>query len=115
MKIDLIRDKIDIEDEGEVRSVNSLPGRQLALTAQLHKEVNAIAKDGVNVEAYGDLYDLMLEMMRINEVEISKMEECRLERLEQLGGFRKGLIWIRDVPVRSVDIPGYPEGTLTSS
>lgn len=112
MKIDLIRDKTGVPTEGEVLPVNSLPGRQLAVIAQLHQEIGALSKDGTNLEAYADLIELLMELMRVNEVDWGDAVDRRVEKLERLGGFRKGLIWTRDVPVPSVDIPGYPRSDL---
>ncbi len=114
MKIDLIRDKVEVA-EGEVRPVNSLPGRQLALIAQLHQELGALAQDGAKKAVYANLLELMREMMRINEVDWQMVEEERIERLVWLGGFRRGLIWTREIPERPVESPGYPEDPLTVS
>ncbi len=101
MRVKMIRDKLE-PTVGAVRPVNSLPGRQLALIAKLHEEVEGIAKDATDPAEYAELLEAMMELMRINKVPWGKVEQAFRERRADQGGLRKGQIWVLDEVVREV-------------
>ncbi len=99
MKVKLIRDKLPPRDGAEVRPVNSIPGKQLALIAKLHEETEEIADDATNPEEYADLFTAMLELARINGVDFDSIEAAFHKKYKEKGGFRKGMIMVRDMPI----------------
>lgn len=94
MRAKLIRDDMVVSQGGEVRPANSLPGRQLALVCKMHEEAEEIAKDACDPAEYADLFEVMLELMRINEVPWAQVEAALLRKRAERGGFRKGRIWV---------------------
>ncbi len=107
MRVEMIRDKAEVSNDGEVKPVNSLPGRQLALVGKLYEAAAFVAQCSSNAEAYADLMTVVEELMRINEVDTNLVVVIGIEKAERLGGFRKGLIWSREVPDRTRKSAGY--------
>lgn len=83
-----------ISERGHVHPVNSRPGKQLALLLKLHEEAEEIGRHATDPAEYADLLEVMLELMRVNNVSWAQVEEALLAKRERLGGFRMGMIWV---------------------
>ena len=115
MIVKLVRDKDHKGWSGEYDDsnaryspVNSLPGKQLALTCKLHEEASEIARAPTDPAEYADLLEVMLELARLNGVPWSDIEKALLEKREARGAFRRGNIYIQDEVEREAWDHGYP-------
>ena len=99
MKVKLIRDKLPAREGALVRPANSIAGKQLALIAKIHEEAAEIAEDATNPEEYADLLTALLELARLNHVSWDSIEMAFQEKLRVKGGFRRGMIMVRDAPI----------------
>lgn len=100
MKVKLIRDDLPARDGAEVRPVNSIAGKQLALLLKLHEEACEIGECATDPEEYADLLAAMLELAHINDVDWSMIEAAFRNKQLVKGGFRRGMIMMRDMPCR---------------
>jgi len=92
MKAKLIRDKLGGHAGSVVRPVNSMPGKQLALVSKLHEEAEEIAECATDPAEYADMIEVLIELARINGVSWEEIERTAIEKREERGGFRRGLI-----------------------
>ncbi len=100
MKVKLIRDDLPARDGAEIRPVNSVAGKQLALLLKLHEEAAEIGDDATDPEEYADLLAALLELARLNGVAWDAIDKAFREKQRLKGGFRRGMIMTRDVPCR---------------
>jgi predicted house-cleaning noncanonical NTP pyrophosphatase (MazG superfamily) len=97
MKIKLVRDNITSRGPQEVvRKCNTPAGLLGLLCAKLHEEAQEIADDPKNPEEYGDLYEVMLRIMKMNGVSWEQVEKIRLEKAADKGVFDEGMVLIVD-------------------
>ncbi len=96
MRVKLIRDRIKIAPgpNWEVRTINTVVGKQLALIAKLHEEVAEIANDAWEPGQDAEFLEAMLELARINGVRWEQIEEAMRHKRATHGGFRMGRVWI---------------------
>ncbi len=68
--------------------------------AKLHEESEEIARDATEPAEYADLLEVMLELMRINDVSWHSVEDALRHKRAERGAFRLGRIWIKDMEKR---------------
>ncbi len=95
MLVKLIRDKLSVRDGDDVKPANSLQGNHILLVAKLHEESQKIARDATNPEEYADLLQVMMDLAHLNGVPWDFVEAARLNKLEEKGGFSRGLVLSR--------------------
>ncbi len=98
MRVKLVRDCMTIGQGGIARPANSLAGKHLALLLKLHEEAEEIGRAAHDPTEYADLLETLFELMRINGVRWAQVEKALLAKRKELGGFRRGRIWVKDEP-----------------
>ena len=81
-----------VRDKLPGQPVNSPAGRQLALIAKLHEEAEKIARDPRNPAEYTDILEVLIELVRLNRVPWSEIEDAFLRKREENGTFRMARI-----------------------
>lgn len=95
MKVKLVRDNITARGPQEiVRRCNTPAGLMGLLCAKLHEEAAEVADDPTNPEEYGDLYEVLLRMAKLNGVSWKTIEKVRLEKAAEKGAFDNGMVLV---------------------
>jgi predicted house-cleaning noncanonical NTP pyrophosphatase (MazG superfamily) len=92
MKVKLIRDKCVPYPGTSIKPANGRAGKHALLCLKLHEEAAEIADNPTSPEEYADLLEVMLELMRVNGITWSQVEGARTMKLEEKGGFSRGMV-----------------------
>jgi len=88
----LVRDKIPaiIENNGEVAKTRILTDEEYIkeLNFKLNEEVKEYFEDN-NVEKIADIIEVLLAILKYNNIEYSEFEKIRLSKVEKRGAFEK--------------------------
>ena len=99
MRVKLVRDKVTpLGDGDDIRPVNSLAGKVGLLSLKMHEETQEVALKPWDPYEYADLWEVILEMMRMNGVSVEEVEKAAVEKRKRLGSFRRGMVLTRGAP-----------------
>jgi predicted house-cleaning noncanonical NTP pyrophosphatase (MazG superfamily) len=103
VKVKLVRDHIEraftrqLNEGDTLAPCNTLAGKRMLLQQKLHEESAEIADNPGDPAEYADLLEVMLELAKTNGVPWAEIEKAVLEKREERGGFRRGMVLTRNL------------------